>query len=344
MRRESVPGRAIGMDPTDEQLMRDLAAGREEAVGPLYARYAPLVFGMAARAVEGPAAEEIVQDVFLTVWRGASTFDPERGPARPWLLQIARHRIANELRRRSRRPHEEPDPDGVRLASLPDPSPDQAERAWSDHRRSILERALRELPPAQRQALGLAYFDELSHGDIASLLGVPLGTAKGRIRAALAGLRGRLGPLAAALLVTALVAGLAVWLRQGQRSLARDERALTMLTSSDAVSLRLAAAAGAPAETHATYRFRPGSGIAVLTLSHFAPAPSGETYRGWALHDGRWTSLGTGLPDAAGRARFVAEAPALARRPEALEVTREPAGPAAAPGGPVVAKWPADHE
>lgn len=345
MRRGSAAGGAIGLHPTDEQLVGDLAAGREEAVGSLYARHAPAVFGMARRAVDPGTAEEIVQDVFLTVWRGAATFDPARGPFRPWLFQIARHRIANELRHASRRPRAAADPDGERLAGLADESPDQAETAWKAHRREILGRALAQLPAPQRQALGLAFLDELPHGDVASVLGVPLGTAKGRIRGGLAALRGRLGPLAAALLVVAaLAAGLAVRLRQGAGALARDERALAMLTSSDAVSLRLGPAAGVPAEAHATYRYRAGDGIVVLTLSHFPPAPSGQTYRAWALLDGRWTSLGAALPDASGRARLVAEGPALGTGPAAVEITREAGPAAAAPAGPVVAKWAADHE
>jgi len=169
------------LNPTDEQLMRDLAAGREEAVGPLYARYAPIVFGMASQAVDRGTAEELVQDVFLALWRNSGSFDAARGPLRPWLLQIAHFRIANELRRRSRRPKTQADSGEDRLDVIADPSPDQAQETWNTRRREILRRALEELPPAQRQALGLAYFDDLSHGQIASVLGVPLGTAKSRL-------------------------------------------------------------------------------------------------------------------------------------------------------------------
>src|SRR5512143_29556 len=143
-------GGAVQTSTTDEQLMRDLAAGQEEAIGALCARYGPLVFGLAAQAVDRGTAEELVQDVFLAVWRGASSFDPAKGPVRPWLLQIAHYRIANELRRRSRRPRTEGDPEGESIASFPDPGLDQAEEAWLSHRREILKRALEELPPPQR--------------------------------------------------------------------------------------------------------------------------------------------------------------------------------------------------
>ena len=68
-------------EPTDEALMAEIAAGRQEAVGLLYPRYAPRIFAMAVQVLDRPTAEEVVQDVFVSVWRKASTFDPARGPA-----------------------------------------------------------------------------------------------------------------------------------------------------------------------------------------------------------------------------------------------------------------------
>ncbi|HEY6146270.1 MAG TPA: sigma factor, partial [Thermoanaerobaculia bacterium] len=79
---------------SDEALMSALASGQQDAIGLLYARYAPTILGMAAQAVGRPAGEDIVQEVFLEVWKNASKYDPERGPVRPWLLQIAHYRIA----------------------------------------------------------------------------------------------------------------------------------------------------------------------------------------------------------------------------------------------------------
>src|SRR3954466_8197614 len=89
---------------TDEELMAHLAAGHEEALSPLHARYAGLVFGIVAQSLDRPAAEEITQDVFFTIWQKARTYDVSRGQVRPWMLQIARSRMLNELRRRGRRP------------------------------------------------------------------------------------------------------------------------------------------------------------------------------------------------------------------------------------------------
>src|SRR6476660_7299349 len=149
-------------DTSDEELMQQLAAGQQEALGPLYSRYARLIFHLAARTLDRPAAEEIVQDVFLAVWRRADTFDPGKGAFRPWVLQIAHYRILNELRRRSRQPQIDPDPEGAQLAGLLDESPEPAEVVWQDYRRAALQAAFVELPPAQRHALGLAFFEDLT--------------------------------------------------------------------------------------------------------------------------------------------------------------------------------------
>jgi RNA polymerase sigma-70 factor (ECF subfamily) len=335
------------VNPTDEQLLREVAAGSEEPIGTLYQRYAPIVFGMAAQAVGRSSAEEIVQDVFVAVWKGASSFDPEKGTARAWLLQIAHYRIANALRGRSRRPRTVEDPEGEEAARLPDSSPDPAEEAWLAHRRRILQRALEQLPPPQRQALGLAFFSDLSHGEVAGVLGLPLGTAKSRLRSGLAQMRDLLAPLSAALLLLVLAAGLFLWFGvprgAAPERLARDERALTMLTSSDAVAIR-PAAPGQDPSTHATYRSRPGSPIAVVTFSKFPAAAPGEVDRAWASIGGHWVPLGEAVPDAAGHARLIAEAPALANAPERLVVAAERGAAGAAPGDRAIAAWSADRK
>ncbi len=327
-------------DSSDEELMLQLADGRQEALGPLYSRYAPLIFNLAAQSLERTAAEEIVQDVFLAIWRRAGTFDPQRGSFRPWVLQTAHFRILNELRRQRRQPQTEPDPDGLRLADLPDRGPEPAETAWREYRRAALQSALEELAPPQRHALGLAFYDELSHAQVADALDVPLGTAKTRIRAGLESLRGKLAPLIAALALGGILAVLGIRYQSERAALQRDERALSLVTSSDAEVVRLAAAPGVPEAVHGTYRGRPGANIALMTLSNFPPPPPGQTYQAWLLYDGSWTSLGTAQPDASGSARLIGEDAALARPPEAIQVTLEPAGGSPAPSGPVLITWP----
>jgi RNA polymerase sigma-70 factor (ECF subfamily) len=344
-----LPGAAPGARPgagnatTDEELLAEIARGREEAVGVLYARLAPAIFAIAAPSLDAATAEEIVQDVFVAAWHSAGSFDPKLGTARTWLSTIARRRIANELRRRSRRPRTEPGREDD-AAAAPDSSPDPSEALWRERRGEILRRALRELPAPERAALGLAYFDDVPHREIATLLRIPLGTAKSRIRSGVARLRTRLGPLVAAVAIGVLAAVLVDRLGPGRRQLGVDERALEMLTSSEAQSLRMTASPKAPPETHATYRFRPGSPIAVVTFSHFPAAGPGEVDRAWALAGSRWILLGEATPDASGRARRIAEDPALAETPGRLVVTRETGPAGAAPAGRTMVSWEADRK
>ena len=180
----------VGDGATEEALIRSLAGGDEAALRELYSRHAGAVFALAARALDRPAAEEIVQDVFVAIWQNAEHFDPALGSLRTWLLAIAQRRIANELRRRSRRPKLASD-DGESLAAV-DPSPGPVAEAWLAYRRAAVREALEHLPAEQRKALGLAFFEELTHEQVAQVLELPLGTAKTRIRTAMLRLRAAL--------------------------------------------------------------------------------------------------------------------------------------------------------
>src|SRR5437773_6017517 len=325
--------------PRDEQLMRQVAAGSAEALGLLHRRVARLIFGLALPTLDRAAAEDLVQEVLLAVWRNAGRFDPERGTVRSWVLQIAHFRLLNELRRQSRQPEIVPDPEGLTLAGFPADDPGPPEATWQQHRRALLKSALDELPAPQREALGLAFLDDLTHEQVAAELGLPLGTAKTRIRAGLEKLRGTLGPRGAALVALCLLAALGIRYRSEHATLARYDRALSMVTASDSVNLRLAPVPETPQETHARYRGRAGVATAVIAFSHFQPAPAGQTYQAWVRHGATWTSLGTVEPDAGGSARLIAEDPALAALPDGLEVTLEPRTGSAAPSGPVVVAW-----
>jgi len=324
--------------PGDEALMRELAAGSDEALRQLYARYAPLVFGIATRSLERAAAEEVVQDVFLSLWRGAARFDAERGSLRSWLLQIAHRRILNELRGRRRRVRLEPELEDEGAGAPADPEPGPQGLLWLAFRRAAVRNAIEALPPAQRQALSLAFLEELTHEQVAEALELRLGTAKTRIRSGLAKLRSQLAPLVAVLAL--VLGGLVAREYAAERALSLDSRALDLVTSSEVTPLRLESVSG-PAEMHATYRAKSGTELAVLTLAHFPPAAEGHTYQAWIRHGERWISLGTALPDATGHARIVAEGPACASAPDELQVTLEPAAGSAAPSGPAAAAWPA---
>src|SRR5215467_12065220 len=137
--------------PRDAELMRQVADGSGEALGHLHRRFARAVFRIAAQSLDRAAAEDLVQDVFLAVWRNAARFDPERGSVRSWILQIAHFRLLNELRRRSRQPEIVPDPDGFVLEGLPAGDPGPAEAASRQRRAAIIQSAFDELPPPQRQ-------------------------------------------------------------------------------------------------------------------------------------------------------------------------------------------------
>src|SRR5207244_2571083 len=89
------------------------------------------------QAADG-SAEDLVQEVFLAVWRNARRFDPERGTVRAWVLQITHYRLLNELRHRNRQPDIVPDPEGLVLADLPASDPGPAEATWEQHRRAVL--------------------------------------------------------------------------------------------------------------------------------------------------------------------------------------------------------------
>jgi RNA polymerase sigma factor (sigma-70 family) len=334
---------APGREATDEELLHQLLAGQQEALGQLYGRYAPLVFNLAAQSLDRVGAEEIVQDVFLTVWRRAETFDPERGTFRSWALQIAHHRIVNELRQRSRRPRTAPNDDTFDLEAVPDGEPDPAERAWRSYQREVVQAAFDELPIHQRQPLGLAFFEDLTHEQVAALLNLPLGTTKSRIRAGLQQLRGKLGTVVAVVAIGGLAAALGVRGQQWRTDLARDDRALALVTSSDTQAVRLLAVpgvAGIPADTHAVYRGQNGMSTAVMTFSNLPAAPDGQVYRIWVQQNGAWTSLGTVEPNAQGSARLILEGPNVTTFPDVLEVTREPSASGTAPGETVVVHWP----
>jgi RNA polymerase sigma-70 factor (ECF subfamily) len=325
----------VDAETPDGELVSRLAAGRQEALGPLYARYAPLVFGVAAQSLDRAAAEEIVQDVFLAVWRKAADFDAQQGTFRAWVLQLAHWRVLNELRRRSRRPRLDGESDA--LETLPDlDEADPADRLWREEWRAVIRSAMNALPAAQRQAVSLAFFGDLTHAQVADALDLPLGTAKTRIRSGLQALRVHLAPIATALVLVAglLAAGVRAW--QTQLAVERDERALALTTSSDVVPLHLSSSAGLPEATHGSYRGRPGASIAVLTVSELPPAPPGQVYAAWVQHAGMWTFIGTVTSDANGSARLIGESPALAEPVTAVEVTLEPSPNPTSPGGAVV--------
>ena len=337
---------SMDADVSDDELMRQLALGRPEALGPLHARYASMIYGVAARTLDRASAEEISQEVFLAVWRHAPSFDPTRGAFRAWVLQITRSSVLNEVRRRSRRPRATAQTNGSGGDHLPDPGPEPAESAWREHRRTVVRAAVEALPPPQREALSLAFLEDLTHEQVATFLNLPLGTTKSRIRSGLKALRGNLASLVGAgLIVTGVLTFAGLREHAHQATLARQGRALALVTNSEVVPRRLGPTPGIDPKAHGNYRGRPGVDLAVVTLSYLAPAPRGYEYRAWASHGGRWTLLGRAQLEHDGRCLIIAEGPELTSPPDQLQVTlervRNRADAGAAPIGQPVLRWPA---
>ena len=169
----------------DAALVRRVAAGDGEALRELYDRYGGLVHGLALRTLgDRQLAEDTVQDVFVALWRQAGRYDPVRGRLATWLITITRNRAIEQLRRRSSRPA---DPHAE--VALGGQAPDPATLAGDADEAERIALAIAELPAPQLEVLRLAYFDQLTHVEIADRLGLPLGTVKGRLRLALNRLR-----------------------------------------------------------------------------------------------------------------------------------------------------------
>jgi RNA polymerase sigma-70 factor, ECF subfamily len=326
-------------DRSDEELIQDVAARKPEALTALYSRYAPLVFHIGCQSLDTASAEEIVQDVFFSIWQKADTYDRARGTFRPWMLQIAHYRVLNELRSRSRRPQAIPDEQGAIIEGLPDPNREPVEESWREYQRQAVQSAVRRLPSSQRQALSLAFFEDLTHEQVAETLRLPLGTVKTRIRSGMQRLRLALVAIGVTALAAVLFAGPGRWLQNTVSMSSLNMRALAFVTESDITTLHLSAAPGYPAESHGAYRGRTGGALAVVALHKLPPAAPGTAYQGWALIDGRWVSLGTTRVDAAGNAMLVSDGQTFQTMPKAVQVTREPSAGSSQPTGPVVIEW-----
>ena len=190
---------ADGEGPSWVATIRRVAQGDQGALGELYDATSPMVLGLIQRILKDyPTAEEITLDVFRQVWRSAPTYTQEKGPPVTWLLMLARSRAIDHLRSRARGAKERERSIEVAFAhSHPDPNPEMA--AVSESRRRIIRSVLAELGPEQLEVLKLAFFDGLSHVEIAEKTGLPLGTVKGRIRAGMMRMRELLEPQMGAL-------------------------------------------------------------------------------------------------------------------------------------------------
>jgi RNA polymerase sigma-70 factor (ECF subfamily) len=193
--RRHCPGTGIrvsvtGVEGSDALLAARLAAGDDHALAEVFDRLAPAAYGAALGVLgAGPAAEDVVQDVFVELWTRPDQYDPSAGPLRAYLGVLARNRavdvLRSELRRAARQQrHEQLVP--------PQPCPSPAEQVLAADTVSRVQAAVRLLPEAQRRVVELAYFGGMTCREVAAAVGIPEGTVKSRLRLAL-------GKLAAAL-------------------------------------------------------------------------------------------------------------------------------------------------
>jgi RNA polymerase sigma-70 factor (ECF subfamily) len=183
------------VDLADADLIGLASEGDARALEVLYDRYSRVVFSFALRIVgDQQLAEEVLQEVFFRAWQQGSAFKAARGSFITWLLSITHNMAIDEVRKRRRRPQkaDSAEPETM-LAAIPDSGPDVEDEVWLSSVRDTIEGALEQLPPAQREAIELAYFQGLTQREIAETLGEPLGTIKTRMRLGLQKLRERLG-------------------------------------------------------------------------------------------------------------------------------------------------------
>jgi RNA polymerase sigma-70 factor, ECF subfamily len=175
---------------SDSELLHAIARGDEQALASLYDRYRLILFGLILRILHSrPEAEDILQDVFIQVWRRAADFDESRGRAFTWLVTLARSRTIDRLRAlesRQRTANEA-------VQAVPDSVSDSETDALRSEQREAVRACLQELPAEQRQTLVLAYFEGLTQTEIAARLEAPLGTVKTRMRSGMIKLREMLG-------------------------------------------------------------------------------------------------------------------------------------------------------
>jgi len=182
---------------SDAELVARVSKGDKHALEELYDRYAAAAMGLALKMIgERNTAEEIVQEAFWRVWKRSSTFELGRGQFTAWLFGIVHNLAIDEMRRRKVRPNTiSTDTEEDAILELPDHTVDVAETAFQTVTGEQVRMALVQLPDAQRSVIELAYFEGLTHQEIAARLNEPIGTIHTRARLALQKLRESLLPL-----------------------------------------------------------------------------------------------------------------------------------------------------
>lgn len=183
--------KSVPEQPNDAALMDRLVQRDSSALEALYDRYGRQVYSLVLRILQQAAnAEEVLQDVFLQLWKNAHRYESSRGPLGPWLFTMARHRALDTLRLKGEKQrHLEGELD-FRDMACPAPNPEML--ADRESRAARVRSVMSALPERQRRAIELAYFEGLTHSEIAAAMSEPLGTVKSWIRNGLLRLKGEL--------------------------------------------------------------------------------------------------------------------------------------------------------
>jgi RNA polymerase sigma-70 factor, ECF subfamily len=172
----------------DSALVERMIEGDESALSTLYDRYSGMLFAVLVRILKDThAAEEVLQDLFLQLWRNAGRFDANRGSLPAWLMVIARNRAISRLRGRERLLVQDDD-EGFSMESVPASGNLEDEASRAELTRKV-RAAMAALPQEQREAVELAYFEGMTQTEIAAHTGSPLGTVKSRVRASMQALQ-----------------------------------------------------------------------------------------------------------------------------------------------------------
>lgn len=191
-RSAATPPNAVPSTPDPDALLVQVGRGDRAAFEALYATIAPMVLGVITRVVRDPAqSEEVAQEALVDVWRTATRFDPDRGSARAFVAVIAHRRAVDRVRSEEAARRRDTQ-DAVLDLHRPD-AVDAGEEVIESFERRQVRNALDDLTDMQREAIVLAYYDGRTQSEVASLLGVPLGTVKTRIRDGLIRLRDTMG-------------------------------------------------------------------------------------------------------------------------------------------------------
>lgn len=178
-------------DPSDVELMQSAGRGDRSALRQIYQRWSRGLYSFAARLTGNASdAEDLVQEVFIEIWRRAPQFDPRRAKPRTWALAIIRNKAVDRVRQRTRRESilEASAADVVELSTSSETA-EARDQVWSRESALLVRNAFQSLPDDQRTTLELAYFEGLTHQEIAARQNEPLGTVKSRIRRGLLRLR-----------------------------------------------------------------------------------------------------------------------------------------------------------